>query len=109
MQRLPPAGWSRHLLFYLHRCKYCSPNSNPREYTRQISQLSNPSLPMPEPTYEPFHFPDSHNSSAKYNERLHSYASLINITDENIEKVSPMNNPSWWRQTNLFGFIPIAA
>ncbi|CAG8470196.1 2682_t:CDS:2 [Funneliformis caledonium] len=130
MQRLPPAGWSRHHLVYPHRCIYCSPNSNPREYTRPVSQLSNPPLPMPEPTYDPFRFPDSHKNSAKHfrksqsNDCIHMHlvnytdtrlsvndstrvvssvsdreSVVIDIKDEISEKISPMNNPSWWRRS----------
>lgn len=68
MQRLPPAGWSRHHLVYPHRCFYCSPNSNPSEYTRPISRLSESPIPMP----EPFHFPDTTNNFTKNLRKYHS-------------------------------------
>jgi len=63
MQKFPPAGWSRHHLVYPHQCMHCSPNSNPLEYTRPVSQLSNPPFPMPEPTYDPSRFLTPHNSN----------------------------------------------
>ncbi|GBB89251.1 hypothetical protein RclHR1_15930003 [Rhizophagus clarus] len=128
MQRLPPAGWSRHHLVYPHRCLYCSPNSNPSEYTRPISHSSDPPIPMP----EPLHLPDTKNYSIKnlrkdyFNNRCHhhfnSRASAsdsiraispvsdresisLTINDEKSEKEikikrkkSPMDNPSWWRR-----------
>jgi hypothetical protein len=98
MQRLPPAGWSRHHLVYPHRCIYCSPNLNTSEYTRQVSQLSSPPLPMP----EPLHFPDFRNNSTKnlknfytndisYDNRVSVYSINDSINDS-IRAVSPFSD-----------------
>ncbi|CAG8643925.1 uncharacterized protein OCT59_003407 [Rhizophagus irregularis] len=98
MQRLPPAGWSRHHLVYPHRCFYCSPNSNPSEYTRPISRLSEPPIPMP----EPFHFPDTTNNFTKNLRKYHSndrchchFANYNNIrasVNDSIIAVSPVSD-----------------
>ncbi|RIA94906.1 hypothetical protein C1645_734457 [Glomus cerebriforme] len=127
MQR-PPAGWSRHHLIYPHRCIYCSPNSNPSEYTRPVSQLSGPPLPMP----EPFHFPNPHNNSTKSLRKAYSNDHFANYNNNRVSvndnirvippvsdreslsiiindekygkeikttrKKSPMDNPPWWKR-----------
>src|SRR5689334_7412530 len=122
MQRLPPAGWSRHHLVYHHRCACCSPNLNPSEYTHPASQLSSPLLSMPKPV----HFLDPNNNSTinlkKAHHRISANDSIndsirvaspvsdresisITINDEKSEKEvklegkkSPMRHPPWWKK-----------
>lgn len=95
MQRLPPAGWSRHHLDYPHRCIYCCPNLNQSEHTRPVSQLLSPPLPMP----EPFRFPESQNNSTKNlrNNRLndiHYYNNRVSVysTNDSIRVISPVSD-----------------